>query len=52
VIAQEEIDSRRNETAPGAGGIRAAKADYDDAKLNLDSRRCARRFPAASAESS
>jgi RND family efflux transporter MFP subunit len=36
VIAQEEIDSRRNELLQAQAAFQAAKADYDDAKLNLD----------------
>jgi len=33
---QEEIDSRRNELLQAQAAFEAAKADYDDAKLNLD----------------
>jgi len=36
VIAQEEIDSRRNELLQAQAAYLAAKADYDEAKLNLD----------------
>ena len=36
VIAQEEIDSRRNELLQAQAAYESAKADYDDAKLNLD----------------
>jgi len=36
VIAQEEIDSRRNELLQAQAAYLAAKADYDQAKLNLD----------------
>lgn len=36
VIAQEEIDTRRNELLQEQAAYLAAKADYDDAKLNLD----------------
>ncbi|MDD5198769.1 MAG: efflux RND transporter periplasmic adaptor subunit [Terrimicrobiaceae bacterium] len=36
VIAQEEIDSRRNELIQAQAAYLAAKADYDEAKLNLD----------------
>lgn len=36
VIAQEEIDSRRNELLQAQAAREAAKADHDDAKLNLD----------------
>ncbi len=36
VIAQEEIDSRRNELLQAQAAYEAAKADYDDARLNLD----------------
>jgi RND family efflux transporter MFP subunit len=36
VIAQEEIDTRRNELLQAQAAWEAAKADYDDAKLNLD----------------
>ncbi len=36
VIAQEEIDSRRNELIQAQAAAEAAKADYDDARLNLD----------------
>lgn len=35
VIAQEEIDSRRNELLQAQAAFQAAKADYDDAQLNL-----------------
>jgi RND family efflux transporter MFP subunit len=36
VIAQEEIDSRRNELLEARAAFQAAKADFDEAKLNLD----------------
>ncbi len=35
VIAQEEIDSRRNELLQAQAMFQAAKADFDEAKLNL-----------------
>jgi RND family efflux transporter MFP subunit len=35
VIAQEEIDSRRNELLQAQAAYQSAQADYDEAKLNL-----------------
>ncbi|MGH8046208.1 MAG: efflux RND transporter periplasmic adaptor subunit [Chthoniobacterales bacterium] len=36
VIAQEEIDSRRNELLQAQAAYEGARADYDEAKLNLN----------------
>jgi RND family efflux transporter MFP subunit len=36
VISQEEIDARRNELLQAQASYEATKADYDDAKLELD----------------